>query len=121
MSPQASRQTAGQQGDGASSVDAASAAYAVHLFEKADSIQKDYEQVIKARTANRESLRNMQAQGDLTAEQVTKLDELYPERHLSEEALARREQRKQERAKEREAKAKAEAEAKKRATAAQAA
>ena len=58
----------------------AAAGYASELFDTAYEIREQYSTLLKARQANRESLRNMAAQGHLDAEQLQELEELYPER-----------------------------------------
>ena len=60
------------------------------LFLTAEEIDVKYTEVMKARQANRDSLRNMARQGHLSGEHRKRLNSLYPEREMSEETKAKR-------------------------------
>lgn len=80
------------------------------LFLTADEIQEQYKTVVAARTANRDSLRNMARQGHLSGEHRKRLTALYPEREMTEETKAKRKATRERKAAEKAAAEKAAAE-----------
>lgn len=54
--------------------------YVQSVLDDGWKLRESYNDLLKARKANREELRNMAAQGRLSDEQTLDLEELYPER-----------------------------------------
>ena len=50
------------------------------LIDKAYELQEQYQGLLEIRQANRNSLRDLTKQGMLSSEQVTEVNEIYPER-----------------------------------------
>jgi hypothetical protein len=56
------------------------------LIDKAHELEEQYREILEKRAANRRSLRDLDAQELLTAEQSALVEELYPQRQRAEDA-----------------------------------